>query len=650
MNPVREGPDAIFRATQLVEHVLQDVWEEFRLWKDDYVARTLSSLTSQVEDAPNSSALENAVYEAGWNSGSGPMHSEEYVEVFDCETQTTERVPLELIHLNEVALPPLPAHEYCTPIERNMFLGDDPRELPFIPFADDPSFDRARYLEEYNEFSWEEPAVDPDLEAIVVEAARRLHDDDHMPYRHIDETGVLPLELLDRDRSRGMVFRSRRRDFPAWPPGVPASAKILHDDTPAIAAVPDKQLAVLVSTFCTNFNCLTGFCTTHLDAMPMPLSTPPAMKNARMAQQASSPCGADCFVLAPSEQPIRWSAVDIDLLRTILDFSPDTLPCDLATICAKPCFEVFAQRCTTLPDSSIGRKLARGRSKPRLGRVTSALKFSDFDTQNFTPVKPCRHEGPCDAAAQCICFLNKAHCESSCRCNRKCARRWRGCKCTRKGATCGTDSCACFLAHRECDPELCLKCQARGALYQLDTSSSLIFNAGADARADVCQNTDIQYARWKRTTVAPGRWGIGLFMAEVAEPGDLIIEYIGELIYDPTADSREPIAMHRGRNYLFQLNSTLSVDGTYAANAARYINHDARAPSCRARVRMVNGEHRIGIYAIKKLNVGEEVLFNYGDHFFTAPEHGKRKEKEKEKEQKEKERGRAGAAEVGAPT
>lgn len=41
--------------------------------------------------------------------------------------------------------------------------------------------------------------------------------------------------------------------------------------------------------------------------------------------------------------------------------------------------------------------------------------------------------------------------------------------------------------------------------------------------------------------------------------------------------------MHRGRNYLFELNSTLSVDGTYAGNDARYINHDAQHPNCHAK-------------------------------------------------------------------
>jgi hypothetical protein len=154
---------------------------------------------------------------------SGP----EYIEVWDYENGTMERVPLHVTRV-DIAFPALPAHEYCTPITRNLFLGDDPHDLPFIPFADDPTFDLARYLEEYKTFSWRESAVDPDcefhppgqdvsfspgveVEVVVVETARRLHTEHQMPYRHIDETGVLPLELLDRGATRGMVYRSRRR-------------------------------------------------------------------------------------------------------------------------------------------------------------------------------------------------------------------------------------------------------------------------------------------------------------------------------------------------------------------------------------------------------------------------------------------------------
>jgi SET domain-containing protein len=36
-------------------------------------------------------------------------------------------------------------------------------------------------------------------------------------------------------------------------------------------------------------------------------------------------------------------------------------------------------------------------------------------------------------------------------------------------------------------------------------------------------------------------------------------------------------------------------------------------------VKLVNGEHRIGIYALKDLEAGAELWMNYGPKFFSKP-------------------------------
>ncbi|KAJ6479302.1 hypothetical protein C8R47DRAFT_983573 [Mycena vitilis] len=547
-----------------------------------------------------------------------PLPTREFVDFVDYDTETTQRVPIEVYRAPD-SFPPLPAYEYWTPSARNIFHGDDPDDLPYIPFADDPTFDHAKFLREYSTFSWDEPPVDPDLEVVVLEAARRLHTDHHMLYHHIDETAVLPLELLDRDGARGMLYKSQRCDFPDWPPGVPHSAKRLKTDTAPLPNSPDNALALLTETFCINLNCTVGFCSTHYDPTPMPLTVPPLVKSDRMNGLAGTPCGDDCFLLKSSgDEPIQWSVDDTQLLCTILDFSPDTLPCDLGVICAKSCYEVFEQRKTIVPDDTIKRPKPKAK-KGKLTRNDSSLgKVIYFAC---IPRTPCRHDGPCDASTQCVCYLNnKAYCESGCRCSRKCARRWPGCNCSsiKRHDICRTKSCACFIANRECDPEVCRKCQANSQLTSYP-----------DAQANLCRNADIQRAKWKRTKVAPARWGMGLFIAETAAVGHLIIEYVGELVYDPTTLSREPIAQHRGRNYVFELNNTMSIDSTYVGNDARYINHGAQNSNCAAkgtssavRFCLVNGEHRIGIYATRQLAPGEELLMNYGDSFFQAKDGG----------------------------
>ncbi|KAJ7031480.1 SET domain-containing protein [Mycena alexandri] len=563
--------DALARATQIVETVFKEVHDEFRAWKQDYaswallaVARppyAIDRVSIPGNPAPSSSASEKTPPPSSpVDTPRSSAGAAEYIEIWDADTGTTKRVEMRVISVQDV-FPAPPAHEYCTPATRNIFQGDDSNDLPFIPFADDPNFDHARYFKEFKTFGWERPVPDPDVEVVVVEAARRLRTEHQMLYKHIDETGVLPLELLDREGS--LVVR----DFPDWPPGVPASAKHLSPDTQPIPTSPDKLLALTVSTFCSNLNCVVPFCTTHFDPTSMPLKVPSNIKNQRMKEHVRTACGPHCFLLksADNDDPIHWPDSETEFLRMVLDYSPDARPCELSTICSRPCCEV----CYLLAAS-----------------VQIKSNFGSHIDASRVRSKPCRHEGPCSAATQCACYLNKAHCENGCRCIRKCARRWRGCACStpKRGGTatiCRTERCACFLAHRECDPEICLKCQAKYAYCE----------------ANLCKNADIQRARWKKTKVAPGRWGMGLFIAETAVVDDLIIEYVGELIYDPTTDSREPIAEHRGRNYLFELNSTLSIDGTYVGNDARYINHDARNPNCRAKVRMVNGEHRIGIYA-----------------------------------------------------
>ncbi|KAJ7868279.1 hypothetical protein B0H13DRAFT_1897184 [Mycena leptocephala] len=142
-------------------------------------------------------------------------------------------------------------------------------------------------------------------------------------------------------------------------------------------------------------------------------------------------------------------------------------------------------------------------------------------------------------------------------------------------AICGTDRCACYLTHHECHPELCLKCQAKCMHYRRTSVITQTFTHKSGACA--------------RTPAVHRRGGA---------KNDLII------VYDLTT---EPIAEHRGWNYLFGLNNMLSIDGMYVGNNTRYINQDAEPKL------LCEGEHWIGIYATRPLKLGEEVVFNHGD-------------------------------------
>ncbi|KAF5250225.1 hypothetical protein FANTH_4550 [Fusarium anthophilum] len=194
---------------------------------------------------------------------------------------------------------------------------------------------------------------------------------------------------------------------------------------------------------------------------------------------------------------------------------------------------------------------------------------------------PCSHEGPCTEE-------NLENCPS-------------------QGKTCFSKQkdrpCICVQLHRESDPDLCGTC---GVLMRADPENAedeLLHATG-------CQNCSLQRGPTKALVLGQSQLegvGYGVFTAEFITQGDFIIEYVGELI-----SHGEGVRREARRGGVFDEESNIS----------RYINHASKKSAgdkcgCNItpQILYVNGEYRIMFTAMRDIQAGEELFFDYGENF-----------------------------------
>lgn len=105
-----------------------------------------------------------------------------------------------------------------------------------------------------------------------------------------------------------------------------------------------------------------------------------------------------------------------------------------------------------------------------------------------------------------------------------------------------------------------------------------------------------------------GVHGKGVFARRPIEPGQVVMEYRGEVITWKEALRRHPHDPDDpNHTFYFHIDDTHVIDGKRLGNAAKWINH-ACDPNCEAEE--VDG--RIFIRALRPLAPGEELFYDYG--------------------------------------
>jgi hypothetical protein len=110
--------------------------------------------------------------------------------------------------------------------------------------------------------------------------------------------------------------------------------------------------------------------------------------------------------------------------------------------------------------------------------------------------------------------------------------------------------------------------------------------------------------------IGRSRTGLGLFATKPIKKGAKIVRYFGPLL-DSKNEKHDAIE----NKYLFELNGRWTIDGSVRKNIARYINHSCK-PNAESDVNA--RKRRVVIRAIKKIEPGEEINYDYGTDYFKA--------------------------------
>uniref|UniRef100_A0A4W6BKW6 Nuclear receptor binding SET domain protein 2 n=2 Tax=Lates calcarifer TaxID=8187 RepID=A0A4W6BKW6_LATCA len=128
-----------------------------------------------------------------------------------------------------------------------------------------------------------------------------------------------------------------------------------------------------------------------------------------------------------------------------------------------------------------------------------------------------------------------------------------------------------------------------------------------------CHPQDFTKRLYPETKIikTPGK-GWGLVSLRDIKKGEFVNEYIGELIDEEECRARIKYAQENNITdfYMLTIDKDRIIDAGPKGNYSRFMNHSCQ-PNCETQKWTVNGDTRVGLFAVCDIPAGTELTFNY---------------------------------------
>ena len=163
------------RHSPLVKQELREVWYRYYGWEPTYCFEKLASLRVTTTPLPVVLSIldsdladeTHSIRHAQCTEGTFSNDNDSDAMFTSYTVNRSGQLDTALIRADTITITapmitPYAPYESCTPASRNVLHGDDPNYLPFMPFADDPTFDPTDYVLDHKGLAWQEGYRDSD--------------------------------------------------------------------------------------------------------------------------------------------------------------------------------------------------------------------------------------------------------------------------------------------------------------------------------------------------------------------------------------------------------------------------------------------------------------------------------------------------------